>query len=396
MTTQKIRQDVGGDNEGIGGWNSLKVWEDQFDKLRQIVDGMNPTQVDAGAGAYGKAATRLETTVNLLRDIGYKLHAEWGGEDAKKALTQMNKAYVQAQEIRDRSKEVSQALRTHAGQQREWKAQYGSGGSTDSIVREIARAVGPTPSAINNLSAGDAMHQLNVGTERTNDMFPAGIKQEMPMTGDRNNPWVDPPVSTKPTDTGGGPGMSGTGGTQNTPTSDLSGRPDSPGDSKPNGFDGVIDGRDFTDPNSPNGTGQNGPGGPGGSDLVGSGVGGGSSLAGLGPGGGTGLSGPGGGPGLGAGGLPGGPGGAPGGLGGLAGPGGMPGGPGALGQGGVIGGPGGLGAGRGAAGAMGMPMGMGAGAGQRGQNEERERTTWLTEDEEVWLGEDGVGPGVID
>ncbi|MBA9003182.1 hypothetical protein [Thermomonospora cellulosilytica] len=392
MTTQKIRQDVGGDNEGIGGWNSLKVWEDQFDKLRQIVDGMNPTQVDAGAGAYGKAATRLETTVNLLRDIGYKLHAEWGGEDAKKALTQMNKAYVQAQEIRDRSKEVSQALRTHAGQQREWKAQYGSGGSTDSIVREIARAVGPTPSAINNLSAGDAMHQLNVGTERTNDMFPAGIKQEMP-DPERNN-FEPPPPSTNPTSPGGGPSMPGPGGPGNTGTSDLPGGPTSPGDSQPQGFDGVIDGRDFTDPTSPDGA------GPGGSDLVGSGANGGSSLAGLGPGGGTGLGlpgGPGGGPGLGAGGLPGGPGGAPGGL---AGPGGMPGavpgGPGALGRGGVIGGPGGLGAGRGGYGAMGMPMGAGAGAGKGGNSEERERTTWLTEDEEVWLGEDGVGPGVID
>ncbi|NEA25119.1 hypothetical protein G3I70_21925, partial [Actinomadura bangladeshensis] len=60
-------------------------------------------------------------------------------------------------------------------------------------------------------------------------------------------------------------------------------------------------------------------------------------------------------------------------------------------------GPGGAGPGAAGAGARGMPMGgmpMGQGA-QGGKGEERERNTWLTEDEDVWGADDDTAPPVI-
>jgi hypothetical protein len=42
---------------------------------------------------------------------------------------------------------------------------------------------------------------------------------------------------------------------------------------------------------------------------------------------------------------------------------------------------------------MGMPMGGGGGAG--GQSEDRERSTWLSEDEDIWGGDGDVAPPVI-
>jgi len=44
---------------------------------------------------------------------------------------------------------------------------------------------------------------------------------------------------------------------------------------------------------------------------------------------------------------------------------------------------------------MGMGMPMGAGAGHGGRQEERERTTWIPEDEDVWTGGEEAGPSVI-
>lgn len=89
---------------------------------------------------------------------------------------------------------------------------------------------------------------------------------------------------------------------------------------------------------------------------------------------------------------------------GLAGVGGAGAGAGGLAAGGVIGGPGGAGAGgagaaggrgagrAGAAGAAGGPMHGGRGG---GDEEERERSTWLLEDEDVWSGDGDVPPPVI-
>jgi hypothetical protein len=51
-------------------------------------------------------------------------------------------------------------------------------------------------------------------------------------------------------------------------------------------------------------------------------------------------------------------------------------------------------AGKGGMGANGMPMGGMGGAGG-GQEQDRERTTWLTEDEDVWGGDDDVAPPII-
>ena len=177
-----------------------------------------------------------------------------------------------------------------------------------------------------------------------------------------------------------------------------------------------------------------GPGGPGpGAPGVGPGVGPGGIGPGVGPGVGPGHGpggiGPGTGPGYGPGGIgPGtGPGYGPGGIGPGTGPGAHadtgaglagfgPGGPGGIGP-GVGPGAGGIGPGDGAglsgagagsgagggAGAGGVGPGAGAGAtggrgmmpmqgGHGGEEEERERSTWLTEDDDVWGGDDGLPP----
>ena len=176
-----------------------------------------------------------------------------------------------------------------------------------------------------------------------------------------------------------------------------------------------------------------GPGGPGpGAPGIGPGVGPGGIGPGVGPGVGPGHGpggiGPGTGPGYGPGGIgPGtGPGYGPGGIGPGAGPGagidtgaGLAGfgpGPGGIGP-GVGPGAGGIGPGDGAglsgagagggvgggAGAGGVGPGAGAGAtggrgmmpmhgGNGGEEEERERSTWLTEDDDVWGGDDGLPP----
>jgi hypothetical protein len=61
-------------------------------------------------------------------------------------------------------------------------------------------------------------------------------------------------------------------------------------------------------------------------------------------------------------------------------------GPGALGK-NALGGKGGMAG-------MGMPMGGARGGGSGDQNE-HERSTWLTEDEDVWGGDDDTAPPVI-
>ncbi len=145
-----------------------------------------------------------------------------------------------------------------------------------------------------------------------------------------------------------------------------------------------------------------GPGGPGPGGPGPGGFGPGTGPGGIGPGTGPGIgpgTGPGHGPGTGPGGY--GPGTGPGGIGpgtgvdtgaGLAGFDGGAGGFGAGDAGGVGlvgGGAGASGAGAAAAGGRGM---MPMHGGQGGDEEERERSTWLTEDDDIWGGEDGLPP----
>lgn len=400
---QKIRiQNIQGGDEGVTGWtNKLQVWEDHFDEVKRIVDSMQPAKMDTAATTYDTVAKRMDESVGLIYKQATRMVEAWGGEDAEKAMTQMNKAYRQAQEIQTTSDTTSKALTAHAKTQRSWQQAYGSGSSMDGWVKDVANwgarilATNPAtaPAAIggllgNNMGAEQVMNTINNGTSESNNNFPAGIQQDMPTTNPNIRDFDDPGGPGSPPGSPkmpGGPGA-GPGGPGDMPggPGDLPGGPGGPGD-VPGG------------PGSPGGPGgfpggPNGPGTPGGPDFPGGG-GPGTDLASM-PGGGP----PGGGPGLGGGGVPGGgPGGGPG-----LGAGGVGSGPGGLGAGagagaGMVGGPGALGknmaGGRGGMG-MGMPMGAGARPGGDG-GDEHERRTWLTEDEDVWGGDDDTAPPVI-
>ncbi|WP_119726947.1 WXG100 family type VII secretion target [Thermomonospora amylolytica] len=398
MSAQIRQQQLQTGGEGIGGMMSWQVWEDQFDQVRDIVDGMKPDQVRAGAKTYKDLSSDMDNTIRLFYRVADRMVDKWSGKDAQAALEQMNKAYRQAVELQTKANEVQHAMYSHASRQDSWKSTYGSGGATDSWVREVARWAsivqpvnpGMVASFIgNNWAAGEALQSINNGTVESNNQFPAEIRTDVPQFSDLNNfkpPGDNNTGTPKPPNTD----MPGSG---KPPSGDLPKTPDGmkpgdlpkpPDDMKPSGPPNT--------PQPPSGPGDYNPPKPG--DYPGPGSGG-SNLAGL-PsgGGGTGLGGT-------PGGLPGGGGaggGVPGGLGagggGLAGgPGGLPGGvPGGMGRGGP--GSGGLGAaGRGGFGGMGMPMGAGGHGG--GKGEERERTTWLTEDEDVWTGDQDAGPSVI-
>lgn len=410
MTQQnlKIRVDqIQTAGEGTGGWGMLKVWEDQFAKVRQVVDSMRPKQVDTGATTYNNLGKRMNESVELIYKQAQRLVEAWGGEDAEKAMNQMNKAYRQAREIETKSTATSKALSAHAQQQRSWQQSYGSGTAHDSWVKDVvswgtrAMAINPAtaPTAIggligNNWGASDVMDAINNGTKDSNNNFPTEIRQDVPTTNILDQ---DPKAPTSPTNPAapGSPKMPGTGPGNGPGPGDIPKGPDGP--TLPNGPNGPGgpggSGPQLPEAPTPPGSGPSlpeGPGGPG-SGLPGIGNGpGGTDLANLpGPGGGPGLGG-------GGGGLPG----------GMPGGGGLPtgtpgGGPSALGTGpgsiggGLLGGPGlgrnGLAAG--GMGGMGMPMGVGGGGGRDG--EERERSTWLTEDEDVWGGNDEAAPPVI-
>ncbi|WP_286988738.1 hypothetical protein [Thermomonospora sp. CIF 1] len=439
-------------DEGISGWtNKLQIWEDHFNDLKAIVDGMNPCELQTSSLAFRTLAEAMNDTLDLLSDVAGKLAKNWGGQDAQAAVAQMNKAYQQALEIQNKSQQVAKATAEHADKQTEWKQAYGTGSPTDSWVRKVARWAtlpaalgGPTsPAAVtsflaNNMGAEDALNKINQGTRQSNESYPPEIKVDMP------DPQVTPfdaaPASPgagggapMPSMPGGGAGGGGAGNPPGSPGLPGPGGDAGPGGGAPNPFrDGGVPGPYPL--GDPPGGGFGGPGypGPGGGGSGYSGGGGsGSDLAGLQPGnpgtpgpgggfgGGNGLpggpNGPGGPPGGPSGLLPGGPGGLPGGLpggrgGGLPGgrggglPGGKPGGlPGGIGGGsprgfnGVLGGPNaagrtGVGAGPGG---MGMGMPMGAGAGHGGREEERERAFWLPEDEEFWNNDQEATPPVI-
>ncbi|GAA1807235.1 hypothetical protein [Actinomadura chokoriensis] len=398
--------------EDVGGWNMLAVWRDNFDKVREIVDGMQPGQLETGASAYAALAKRMNSSAKLIYNQGTRMAEAWGGDDAKKAMEAMNKTYRQVQEIESISDKTGKAMSAHAKSQHGWKNAYGSGSHMDGWVKDVfnwgnrALSLNPAtaPGAIatligNNVGARNVMDNINDGTEQSNNNFPPSIRQDLANPNVLGtDPIGDPPgpgggpKSPKMPGGPGGPGdmPGGPGGPGDLPggPGDLPGGPGGPGDlpGGPGGPGNLPGG-----PNGPGGI----PGGPGGPDLPGGpgDFGGpGTDLASLppgGPGGGPSLGGggvPGGPPGLGGGGVPGGPGMGPGGPGLGAGPGAFGAGPGAFGK-NALGAKGGMTG-------MGMPMGAGA-RGGGGDGNEHERSTWLTEDEDVWGGNDDTAPPVI-
>jgi|GEM_PF-1653974 len=357
-------------DEGISGWtNKLQIWEDHFNDLKAIVDGMNPCQLQTSSLAFRSLATAMNDTLDLLSDVASKLAKNWGGQDAQAAVAELDKAYQQALEIQNKSQQVAKATSDHADKQTEWKQAYGTGSPTDSWVRKVRRWAtlpaalgGPTsPAAVlsfldNNMGAEDALNKINEGTRQSNNSYPPDIKVKMPA-----NYQTFAPAAPGGSGAAGGaampgmPGGSGGSGAGNPPGSP--GLPGPGGDGSGGGTPSPF--RDHLSPgpyplgDPPGGGGSGGPtypgpGGGGGSGYSGGGGGSGSDLAGLTPSN-PGTPGPGGGFGGGGGGLPGGP----------NGPGGPPGGPGGLLPGGPGGLPGGLPGGRGG----GLP---GGGLGGRG------------------------------
>jgi hypothetical protein len=355
---------------GGGGWT--------MDAVKQMLSSLDPGHVATVGQAYTDAADALTTAADRLHQHAQRLVEAWTGENADRALKQLGQLNTTAAELQEKSATTGQVYSWLGTEILPWyKAEgekMGHGYISDS---------GDDKAAVELLDRMD--NRILQGYNGV----PDSISKDLPPhtksgVGDLGIP-----------DTGRTPtGRQPPGGTIVPPTA---------------GAPGSLPGQHGVDPG---GTPAGVPGGPGAGTVHDSGPGAvpGAGLPGAGvpAAGGTDLAGAGGGAGVdpfGAGGIGGGAGGAAGGLGG--GPGGLGGGPGGVG--GVLapGTPGSLGAGRGGAGAApggsatrgaggrpggGAPMG---GGGHGKEEEERERTTWLTEDEDIWTDDGDVAPPVI-
>jgi uncharacterized protein YukE len=382
----RIRAIVEGGQEWGGNHDDLAVWENDVEAVRAMLRDMRPGEVDQSAAAYNKVAARMQTSVELLYNQATKLAEAWGGEAAQNAMRQLQKTYDQANEIRAKSQQTGGAMSVHADMMRSYQAnppeEAGGGGIMGGIVKvasAVSPAVGVGAAAATNDNADEFMGRLQGDTVKSNGNFPRDIQTDMANV----ESYQEPPISEP--DPGHGPGGGGGGGGGSVGGGHLPGAGGGGlgsggsvgGGHLPGAGGGGIDGGSVGGGHLPGGVG--GVGG-GGTDLAGAGGGGlpggvgGGSL-----GGGAGLGG-----GVGGGGLPGGGLGAGAGVGVLGG-----------GAGGGAGIGAGAGAGKGAAGrpGMGSPMG-GHGGGGEGE-EERERSTWLTEDDDVWGGDGDTAPPVI-
>jgi hypothetical protein len=312
------------------------------------------------AGIYRTNRFAYETLQPELEGIKADIIACWQGENADKALNIVATLSTDASTIGDNTRKCGDALSTFQSDWINLKSQ------ASSLYEGVA---------------GTGLNQDNDGAHRIYDAFtksmdtamhtmPSELVYHTPLSSDKYD-HVGPP--------GPGPGGPGPGGF---------GPGTGPGGIGPGTGPGIGPG---TGPGYGPGTGPggNGPGtGPGGIGPggigPGTGVDTGAGLAGFDGGGAGGFGagdaggvGPGGGigPGSGAGAGGGGAGLSGGGAGGGAGL--------------VGGGAGAGGAGAAAAGGRGM---MPMHGGQGGDEEERERSTWLTEDDDIWGGEDGLPP----
>ncbi len=391
MNDRRITAIVEGGEDWGGNHADLAVWENDVEAVRAMLQAMRPQDVDRASAAFNRVASRMTTSVELLYNQATKLTEAWGGEAAQNAMRQMQKTYDQANEISSKSRESGGAMAAHAEMMRSYQAnppeEAGGGGIMGGVVK-VASAVSPAVAvgagAASNDNADEFMGRLQNDTVNSNGNFPRGIQADMANIQSYNQPPITEPYG------GGGGGSVGGGGGGSVGGGHLPGTGGGVGGGHLPGGGGSVGGGHLP--------GAGGGGAGGGGDIGGGGLsgGGGTDLAGLGggpgggglPGGGAGLGGGGaglgsaGGGGLGAGGL-GGP--NPAGIGGMGA---------GRGAGGGIAGEG-AGAGKGAAGrgGMGAPMG-GHGGGSEGE-EERERSTWLTEDDDVWGGDGDTAPPVI-
>ena len=302
------------------------------------------------AGIYRTNRFAYETLQPELEGIKADIIACWQGENADKALNIVATLSTDASTIGDNTRKCGDALSTF---QSDW-------------INLKSQASGLYEGV-----AGTGFHQDNDGAHRIYDAFTKSMDTAMHTMP--SELVYHTPLSSDKYDHVGGPGGPGPGGF---------GPGTGPGGIGPGTGPGIGPG---TGPGHGPGTGPGGYGpgtGPGGIGP-GTGVDTGAGLAGFDGGAGGFGAGDAGGVGPGGGIGPGSGIGAGGGGAGLSG-GGAGGGAGLVG-----GGAGASGAGAAAAGGRGM---MPMHGGQGGDEEERERSTWLTEDDDIWGGEDGLPP----
>jgi hypothetical protein len=353
-----------------------------FDAVKKRFKALDPSKASDAGDAYLRAANELaKKAESLSKRHAPALIAAWGGDAAQQALDQMGRIHWTANELAGKSAVSAQTLKWYGTEILPWYKNLGDKMSD-----------GTFHTGKDDTQARMLMNRLNLRTNWAQAGFPAEVKKDLP--SDKGG--VTPNGPGGPGGPGGGMPTGGGGGGMpkgaKLPKSDPFGNMnDNKNPHLPDDSSKFPDNTNLPKDNSsfPNGSGN------------------GTNLAGFHPpGGGGGLPDGGGGPGgdpfgkggLGGGGLGGG------GLGGL--------GPNGLGGGG-LGGVGGT-RGAGAAGSLGsaaaadeaaaagnagrmggagmMPMAPG-GAGQGQQ--ERDRSTWLHEDEDVWGAVVDVTPPLI-
>ncbi|MBO2454318.1 hypothetical protein J4573_45035 [Actinomadura barringtoniae] len=395
-------------------------WDGDMDAMNGILDACQPGKVKEAANNYTAAGDKFKNAAGVLGAQMTALSGVWKGDDADATIEQMRNLQTSASGLQSTSTQTGKTLDDHATKL-QWykdhkpgKGMFGGFSWKDGLVavapaglpmlagKKIGEAFGLIDSE-EDKAAKEHMKRLSERTIQANTAMPERLSTNLPSSGVYN---VPPPNNSPGATTGGVHGGGGGSGSFKPPNSGGSGQFTPPGD---HGGSGQFTppgshGGQYTPPGSHGGSGTYDPnggnhGGSGTYDPHGGRKGG---LAGL-PGGGGGA---GGGDPFGKGGLGGGGAGGAGSMpgGGAGGAGSMPGG----GAGGLAGGmpgagargagAGGLGSGKGAAGRGGMGGGMGgAGRGGGGKGEEeQERSTWLSEDEDVWGGNDGdTAPPVI-
>jgi hypothetical protein len=355
-----------------------------YDQVKQEFSQLNVGPINTACTEWAALARNLGTIAEQIRtDIGNVLHDAWESKSSADAQQQLQVAQGTAEALANHSMTMARAT-DYAYQYASWYQAHLPGDGYVTTGGDSQRAVDHLVKLLGRYDEVIALLPPEVQAQAINS---------------------NPQDIGRPDDTPGGPGAGKGPGGMGKGAMPAGGLPDGSG----------LDGAGVGDPGLGNpgfdtgtgtGTGDPGIGNPGTGGLgSGSGTGfnpydPGSRLAGSGGLGGLGSGHPGG---LGAGGL------GSGGVGSGLGPGGIGGGPGAggvgsgagalgAGRGGPGSGPGGSGsgsagaAGRGAGGVGGAPM---HGGGHGGDEEERERSTWLTEDEDVWGGNTDVPPPVI-
>jgi uncharacterized protein YukE len=341
------------------------------DKVGQLLQATDPGKVmDAGA-EYQALAKRLDTTVRELEKQARALAEVWHGDAAVKAQEALRKLHATARELRAKSNQMGGSLAT-LGKQMDWYRVHAPGYGNASVDDSVKGAVG-----LDNADDDAKAHlrNLNSRMREAHGTMPASLTEDLPGLSDATTDRPPPPRRRDP----GGIDPYGKDPFGKNPYDTKDPYGNDPFENDPSTKDPYGNDPYDHDPygNGPSGGGRD-PFGRGGTELASAGGGLGGGGGGLGTGGGLGGGG---------GGVGGGPGSGLGSAGGLAG--------GPLGVGGTGTG-GGLGSGA-KSGAAGRPGGtpLGAGGGGKEGEKERERSTWLTEDEDVW-GDDGdVAPPVI-